>query len=162
MSNYELYEKVLSSLDGDEGTFNAAARNWVEGAENAPFEDDDAKELFSTAKIACAAWRNKAINGRVSKIHMIECIRKIAEKNLPNPYPVEIREYGVDPEKVKLEDEPEAIQGVTIQVEEGKQIALETEAKTAEKVIEEVKSEPVHVLGVVPEEKPGLFKRKKR
>ncbi len=141
MSNYELYERVLSAINEDDGTFNAAARNWIEGSEDAPFEDNEAKELFSMAKIACAAWRNKAINGRVSKLRMIEYVRKIVEKKLPNPYSVKTKEYGINPEKVKLTDEPEAIQGSTVK-------------------------EHVHVLGVVPEdspkeEKPKFFNKRK-
>ena len=111
MSNYELYNKVLSALNEDEGTFNAAARNWVEGAEDVHFEDAEANDLFYTAKVACAAWRNKAINGRVSKLRMISCIRQIANKNLPNPYPKE---------------------------------------ESVQKIEEEV--QPIHVLGVVPEQ----------
>lgn len=147
MSNYKLYERVLSAINEDEGTFNAAARNWIEGADDAPFEDNEAKELFSTAKIACAAWRNKAINGRVSKIRMIECVRKIVEKNLPNPYPVEKREYGIDPEKVKITDDPEAIKGSTVKEHD----AIEPN------------KEQVHVFGVVPEreEKPKFFNKRK-
>lgn len=111
MNSYELYNKVLASVNMDEGTFNAAARNWVEGCDNAPFEDEEASDLFNTAKMACAAWRNKAINGRVSKIRMIECVRKIAAKNLSNPY---------DPNE-KEKEVP-------------------------------VKTEPIHVLGVIPED----------
>ena len=139
MSNYELYNRVLSALNEDEGTFNASARNWIEGADSVSFEDEEANELFNMAKIACAAWRGKAINGRVSKLRMIECVRKIAEKNLPNPYPVETREYGVDPEKVKLVDDPEAIQGST------------------EKEEKKVK----HMFGVIPQYVPEIEEDKK-
>ena len=141
MSNHELYERVLSAINEDEGTFNASARNWIEGADSADFKNEEANQLFSTAKIACSAWRNKAINGRVSKLRMIECVRKIVEMNLPNPYPVETKEFGINPEKIKLADEPEAIQGSTVK-------------------------EPVHVLGVVPEddrkeEKVKFFNKRK-
>ena len=101
MSNYELYEKVIEASKGtDEGTFVAAARNWVEGAEDAPFEGEDARELFSSAKMYCAAWRNKAINGRVSKGRMVSQIRKLAEMGLPNPYK---KEYSVVDDLVKEE-----------------------------------------------------------
>lgn len=86
MNSYELYNKVLSTVNEDEGTFNASARNWIESGKEPNFKDDEANELFYSARLACAAWRNKAINGRVSKLHMIECVRKIAKKNLDNPY----------------------------------------------------------------------------
>lgn len=136
MSNYELYENVINSYHTD--SFSAHARNWIEGADEAHFENNDANELFNKAKYLCFLWRNKAINGRVSKQRMIECVQNIAEMNLPNPYTPETREYGVDPEQVKIVDDPEAIKGST------------------------VKEEPEHVLGVVPEEKKFFGKRKKR
>lgn len=165
MSCAELYNRVLAAFHEDESSFNAAARNWIEGVEDAPFEDEEAKELFANAKHFCAVWRSGAINARISKRRMIDCVRKIAEKNLQNPYKdieVGFRALGVNPEEVKLEDEPQAIQGVTIKVESKEPVASEVAEKTAEKEIKEVKTEPVHVLGVIPEEKPGLFKRKKR
>ena len=153
MSGYELYNKVLEAFDGDEGTFNAAARNWIEGTNEVSFEDNEANELFYAAKIACAAWRNKAINGRISKIRMIENVRKIAEKHLPNPYAEPIEE----PKEEHIEESAEEI------VEEPKA-----------EVVEE-KPEPSHLIGVIPEEnhgikepehrheeKPNLFNRRKR
>ena len=161
MSNYELYERVLSALKEDEGTFNAAARNWIEGADDASFADNEANELFNMAKIACYAWRNKAINGRVSKHRMIEYVRKIAEKNLPNPYP-DVKEYGVNPEKVKLVDEPEAIQGSTVKHVLGvvPEVAEPVKEEVEPKVQAEVKTEPKEEP---KEEKPKFFgKHKKR
>ena len=135
MSSYELYERVISAFKENEDTFSAAARNWIEGSESADFGNEEANDLFYTAKIACATWRSKAINGRISKRRMIECVRKIAEMNLPNPYPA-TKEFGVNPEAVKIVDDPEAIKG------------------------SEVK-EPVHIMGVIPEEKPKLFNKRK-
>lgn len=136
MSNYELYEDVINGLDKE--NFSAYARNWIAGAEEAHFEDMEANELFANAKRYFHLWCSNAINSRISKQRMVECVRKIAEKNLPNPYAPEMREYGVDPEQVKIVDDPEAIKGST------------------------VKEEPEHVLGVVPEEKTFFGKRKKR
>ena len=126
MTNYELYEKVIeASKMEDEGAFNAAARNWIEGSESVNFEDLEANELFAAAKYHCAAWRNKAINGRVGKLRMIECVRKIIEKDLENPYPFE-----------ETKEEP---------VEETKEEAKEEVTKIEPKI--------THVFGVVPEEK---------
>ena len=121
MNKYELYNKVLASVNEDEGTFNAAARNWIEGTENASFNNEEADELYNKAKVCCGLWRKGAINGRISKRRMIDCVRKIAEMKLPNPY---------DPN----EPDPDAV------------------VETAEEVIEEVK-QPIHVLGVIPEDK---------
>lgn len=148
MTSYELYERVMETLNGDEGTFNACARNWIEGAEEPHFEVIEANELFYTAKLACAAWRNKAINGRSSKIRMINCVRKIAEMNLPNPYQ-KVKEYGIMSADVAIKDDPEAIKGST-------QIEKE-EPKPVEKV-----TEPTHVLGIIPEEKKTIFNKHKK
>lgn len=164
MSNYELYDRVIAALKEDEGNFNAAARNWIEGVEDAPFDNEEAKELFSRAKYYCAAWRSKGINSRISKLRMIECVRKIAEMELGNPYVKSgFRMLGVVPDETKLVDEPEAIQGTTLPKE-----AVDAVAETplvnvinAEELEKAVKKTE-HVLGVIPEEKPGLFKRKKR
>lgn len=166
MSCAELYDRVLAALHEDESSFNAAARNWIEGAEDAPFEDEEAKELFANAKHFCAVWRSGAINARISKRRMIECARKIAEKNLENPYKdieTGFRALGVNPGEVKLEDEPEAIQGTTLPKEAVDAFAEAplVNAVSAEEIEKAVKKTE-YVLGVVPEEKPGLFKRKKR
>ena len=156
MSNYELYDRVIAALKEDEGNFNAAARNWIEGVDDAPFDNEEAKELFSRAKYYCAAWRSKSINSRISKQRMIECVRKIAEMELGNPYVKSgFRMLGVEPEKVKLKDEENAIQGETIK-EEPKETIKEIKER-----VKEIK-EPEHVLVVIPEEKPHLFSRKKR
>ena len=164
MSNYELYDKVITALKADEGSFNAAARNWIEGVEDAPFDNEEAKELFSRAKYYCAAWRSKGINSRISKQRMIECVRKIAEMELGNPYVKSgFRMLGVAPDETKLVDEPEAIQGTTLPME-----AIDAVAETplvnaiSAEEIEKAAKKTEHVLGVVPEEKSGLFKRKKR
>ena len=163
MSNYELYNKVLSAVNEDEGTFNAAARNWIESADAAPFEDEEAVDLFYTAKMACAAWRNKAINGRVSKLRMIESVRKIAAKKLANPYP-EVEEKV---EEIKEEVKPEEIEE---KVEEKKHIfgviedvmmgyeqydGIDHEKDAEKEVKEESKEEP-------KEEKRFFNKRKNR
>ena len=123
MNSYELYKRVLEALKEDEGTFNAAARNWIESGKDPNFKNDEANELFSTAKLCDAAWRNKAINGKVSKRKMIECVRKIAEMNLPNPY---------DP-KEKVE-EPKIEEPVEKKVEEPKKhiLGVIPEAKAEE------------------------------
>ena len=86
MNKYELYDRVLSAINEDEGTFNAAARNWVEGAEASNFNNETANELFAKAKQSCAAWRGGAINARISKRRMVDYVRQIVEMNLPNPY----------------------------------------------------------------------------
>lgn len=145
MSNFELYEKVLSTLNDEESSFNAAARNWVEGADEAGFENEEANELFRQAKRHCAVWRSTAINSRISKFRMIDCVRKIAEMNLPNPYTEEPKEevkeepkeFGINSPEIKIENEPEAINGWTEKPEK-------------------------KIFGVVEEEKKIFGRRKKR
>ena len=111
MSNQELYDKVIEAYrSGDENLFNAAARNWIEGAENAQFNDPELNDLFDKAKRCCNAWRNKAINGRVSKIRMINCVRAIAEKGLANPYNPNEKIEEVKQE----EDKPEEINKIHV------------------------------------------------
>lgn len=91
-----LYNKVIEAHKaGDENMFAAAAKNWMCEAEEAPFEDAEAKELFSKAKRNYRIWKSGAISSRVSKLRMIECVRKIAEKNLPNPYVAKVEEKPV-------------------------------------------------------------------
>lgn len=151
MNSAELYDNVLAALHEDEGTFNAAVRNWIEGAEEPHFDDEEANELYARAKHHCVVWRSNAINSRYAKRQMVDCVRQIAEKGLHNPYKeieAGFRMLGVVPDETKLVDEPEAIQGSTLPNEETKK--------------DEAAEKPVRVLGVVPEEKPGLFKRKKR
>jgi len=86
MNKYELYNRVVEMKDADEGTFIACARNWIEGADESNFNNEEADELFAKAKQYCMLWRKEAINGRISKRRMIDCVRKIVEMNLPNPY----------------------------------------------------------------------------
>jgi len=152
MNSYELYEKVIAASSLDESAFNVAAKNWIGCTEEAPFEDENAKELYSKAKICYVKWKNKTIDGNISKQRMINYVREIAKMNLPNPYKWEPLivipvEEPKEESKVELVEEP---------VEEPKTIAEVN-------VFEEKKKEPQRVLGVVPEEKPHLFgKNKKR
>lgn len=143
MNSFELYEKVLAALSLDEGAFNVAAKSWIGNTEEAPFENEEAKELYGKAKIYYTKWRNKTIDGNISKQRMINCVREIAKKNLPNPYKWE-------PPVLVMEEVKE----------EGKVVE---EPKTIAEVNMSEKEEPQHILGVVPEEKPHLFgKNKKR
>ena len=135
MQNYELYSKVQEALNKDEGTFNAAARNWIEQAEEANFNDQEANELFSKAKVCCVKWRKGSIDGRISKQRMIDCVRSIMEKNLPNP-------YTYVEEKTEKEEEHKE-----------EKAAIETKEQSTIQ----------HLLGVIPEdEKNHFFKAKKR
>lgn len=164
MNNIELYNDVLNALNKDEGSFNAAARNWIEGVDEAPFEDDEAKELFAKAKNYCAIWRSGAINSRVSKRRMIACVRQIAEKGLHNPYKdvdAGFRLLGVMPENTEeTQDNPDEL----LPVEEPLENSTEEIETPAEIEIVEKSQEVQHVLGVVPEqeEKPHLFNRRKK
>lgn len=133
MNKYGLYNRVLEAKNEDEGTFTAVARNWIEGAETAEFNNEEANQLFADAKRYCSLWRNKAINGKVSKLRMVACVKKIAEMDLPNPYDKN------EPEPVV--EEPKA--------EEPKESYFVSEIAAA---VEEIKQEPIKVLGVLPED----------
>lgn len=153
MNKYQLYEKVMKATPD---TFVAAARNWVEGADYAPFVNEEAKMLFSDAKRYCAAWRNKAIDGRISKSRMVNAVQKIVDMNLPNPYdPKE-----PDPAEIVAMPVTEPVAG-TVEVPAEEKVS---EEKSAKEIIEEPAKETTHVLGVVPEEKEekGFFSRRKK
>lgn len=157
---YELYEKVLGALkSGDENYFNAAARNWIEGTEEAPFENEEAVNLYANAKHYCSLWRNKAINGRISKQRMIDCVKQIAEMNLPNPYPA-FKAFGVIDPEVKVTEEKEEISGWTVKEQATEKPTEKPVEKPVEKTAEKEKK-PEHVMGVVPEKK-GIFGKHKR
>lgn len=148
MSCAELYDKAMHAYTDPNETFNAHARNWIVEAEDAPFENEEAKELFYQAKRYCRIWMSGAINARISRLRMFECVGKIAEMGLPNPYPKE-----EEPVEIKEETEEHAEETV--------------EVKKAEEEKAEEKPEVQHILGVIPEppseEKSHLFsKRKKR
>ena len=145
MNSYELYNKVLSAMNEDEGVFNAAARNWIESGKEPNFKNEEAKNLFYAAQIACKAWRNKAINGRVSKQRMIEYVRKIAEMNLANPY--DPNEKTEEPENNQVK-EPEVNKKEEVHV-----LGVVPEEKNV--VVKEPKEEP-------KEEKHLFGKRKNR
>ena len=135
MNSYELYNRVLSAVNEDEGTFNACARNWIESGKDPNFKNDEANELYYTAKMACNAWRSKAINGRVSKGKMINCVRKIAEMKLDNPYdPNEkVKESVIEEPKVKKEEKVHVL-GV---IPEPKQETLEDHISAGDESKEE-------------------------
>lgn len=134
MNSYELYNRVIETKDGDEGTFNACARNWIEGTEKAPFENEEALELYAAARHLCKLWRGNAINAKISKRRMIANVKKIADMNLPNPY---------DPNEKK----PEV-------VEETPAVAELVKAEEEKK--EETK---VHILGVLPDQEEKVEKK---
>ena len=134
MRNYDLYNKLMEvSKLNDENAFNAAARNWVEGVKEAPFEDEKAKEMFLNAKHHACVWRSGAINSRVSKRRMLAEVRKIVDLELPNPY--DPNEKDVEEIKEEVKEEPKA----EIKEEPKKEVAAEK------------KEEPIKVLGVVPD-----------
>lgn len=145
MTNSELYLKVLDAYkSNDENYFTAAAINWVQNAESAPFEDSSVRELFSKAKANCKTWRSQAINRRVSKIRMIQNIRDIAKMNLPDPY-LKDKETTDEPVVTWVTEDPD--------LEQIKYLAEKTLPKPTEEQIEEIiKKTPQHILGVLPEE----------
>ena len=155
MTNSELYLKVLDAYkSNDENYFTAAAINWVQNAESAPFEDSSVRELFSKAKANCKTWRSQAINRRVSKIRMIQNIRDIAEMNLPDPY-LKDKETTDEPIIVWVTEDP-VLERVEDHVDAADKTSVE---ETVQKT--PVRKEPQHILGVVPERNINSFKSKR-
>ena len=149
MNKYGLYNRVLETMGGDEGTFIASVRNLVEAVDEVSFNNEEADELFGKAKNCCMLWRKGAINGRISKRRMVEYVRKIAEMGLPNPF---------DP------NEPEPV--VEEPVVEAPAVEKEVVKETAEKEAKEKKV----ILGVVdeipfaeePKEEKHFFGKRKK
>ena len=158
MNSYELYNRVLSAANEDEGTFNACARNWIESGKDPNFKNDEANELFYAAKLACAAWRNKAINGRVSKLKMIECVRKITEKDLPNPYDPNEK----DPEQQIAELVKEEVKEPEVKPVEEKKYVLGVPDEYADMGAEEPVVEKKEVATEEPKEEKRFFGKKKK
>lgn len=126
MTNEELYDKLIEAYqENDENHFAAAARNWVENAENAPFKNEEANALLGSAKHHRNLWISGGISSRVSKIRMIECVRKIMEMDIDNPY--------CEPIIAKEKHEPKHILGVIPEIKSEPEII--PEEKPAEKHI---------------------------
>ena len=109
MNKYGLYNRVLETMGGDEGTFIASIRNFVEGVDEVNFNNEEADELFAKAKQCCMFWRQGAINGRISKRRMVEAVRKIAEMGLPNPFDPNEQEPIIEEPVVEVTPEVEAV-----------------------------------------------------
>lgn len=94
---YELYENVIKAYhENNNELFIAAARNWIEGTSENPFENREAHEYFFNANKSYRAWIRGGIDSRSAKVRMISNIRKIAEMGLPNPY-----DKNEKPKKIK-------------------------------------------------------------
>ncbi len=148
----ELYDLMMEAYHaGDDGLFEARARNWIVNAETAFFNDSEADEWFAQAKMYCRIWQSNQINSRSSRVKMMKYAHMIAEKDLPNPYPEEVV-VEETPEEI-MEEVPE----IPEIVKEVPEVTSTEEVTTAETV------NTNHVLGVVPEEPKHFFtKRKKR
>lgn len=144
----ELYDKLLYAYkSGNEELFAASTRNWLTEEGENPFEENSpAYQLYFTALMYYKKWRAKVINYRNSKVQMIECAKKIAELNLPNPYPEE--QHVVEPEPVHVlgvmpEAEPEIEPVAETQVEPQiePQIEIDPEANIETEPVKEEKED---------------------
>lgn len=145
----ELYDLMMEAYHaGDDGLFEARARNWIVNAETAFFNDSEADEWFAQAKMYCRIWQSNQINSRSSRVKMMKYAHMIAEKDLPNPYPEEVVVEEI-PEEI-----PEAVHETVVEAPE----VIPIEEVTTDETVN-----TNHVLGVVPEEPKHFFtKRKKR
>jgi len=109
---FELYEKFIESYkSGNEDAFNAAARNFIEAAEENPFQTNTKEhDLFFKAKSNNKRWHRGGIDMRVSKRTMYQLLNQLAELNIENPYKKVEKKIE---KKEKTEDkQPQVILGV--------------------------------------------------
>lgn len=149
MTNKELYDSFISYAQNRE--FEKAVgvgASWLYQEKQNPFQTNTKEhELFFKAKKAMEKWQLGGIDSRVSRVRMEKHLVELGTLNALNPYnPVEagFRVLGVVPEKKE-----EAKAATNVPVED------------AEPITGNQKNELTHVLGVIPEEKPKFFKRRK-
>lgn len=94
---FELYDKLINAYKSEnEDSFSAAARNWIEAEENAPFNNDEYNEFYYAAKRNCRIWRSNAINSRSARVKMINNVRELMKLGVPNPYTPEPQESAAE------------------------------------------------------------------
>ena len=141
---FALYEKFIDTYkNGTNSEFEAAAFNFISAEPENKFEGEGAELLFK-AGIMYRRWRTQSISCKHARKEMFVLLKQLADMDLPNPYDKPEEEEVVEPEPEVVEPEPETV---------------EPEPEVVEEVVNE---EPVHVLGVVPEEKKSFFGRHKK
>lgn len=141
---FALYEKFIDTYkNGTNSEFEAAAFNFISAEPENKFEGEGAELLFK-AGIMYRRWRTQSISCKHARKEMFVLLKQLADMDLPNPYDKPEEEEVIEPEPEVVEPEPETV---------------EPEPEVVEEVVNE---EPVHVLGVVPEEKKSFFSRHKK
>ena len=135
---YELYDQFIEAYkNGTEGQFEAAAFNYIANESDNPFTGN-AAEVFFKAGIMYRRWKTQSISCKRARKELFVLMKELADMDLPNPYRKgEVKEEVVEPEPNTVHEEPEVVE--TVQLDE-----------------------PVHVTGVVPEEKKSFFGRHKK
>lgn len=143
---FALYEKFIDTYkNGTNSEFEAAAFNFISAEPENKFEGEGAELLFK-AGIMYRRWRTQSISCKHARKEMFVLLKQLADMDLPNPYGEEKQEEKPDLEPENPEEE-----------------VVEPEPETTEEEPEVVElEEPVHVLGVVPEEKRSFFGRHKK
>lgn len=140
---FALYEKFIDTYkNGTNSEFEAAAFNFISAEPENKFEGEGAELLFK-AGIMYRRWRTQSISCKHARKEMFVLLKQLADMDLPNPYDKPEEEEVIEPEPEVVEPEPETVE----------------EPEVVEEVVNE---EPVHVLGVVPEEKKSFFSRHKK
>ena len=140
---FALYEKFIDTYkNGTNSEFEAAAFNFITAEPENKFEGEGAELLFK-AGIMYRRWRTQSISCKHARKEMFVLLKQLADMDLPNPYDKPEEEEVIEPEPEVVEPEPETVE----------------EPEVVEEVVNE---EPVHVLGVVPEEKKSFFSRHKK
>ena len=141
---FALYEKFIDTYkNGTNSEFEAAAFNFISAEPENKFEGEGAELLFK-AGIMYRRWRTQSISCKHARKEMFVLLKQLADMDLPNPYDKPEEEEVIEPEPEVVEPEPETV---------------EPEPEVVEEVVNE---KPVHVLGVVPEEKKSFFSRHKK
>lgn len=140
---FALYEKFIDAYkNGTNSEFEAAAFNFISAEPENKFEGEGAELLFK-AGIMYRRWRTQSISCKHARKEMFVLLKQLADMDLPNPYDKPEEEEVIEHEPEVVEPEPETVE----------------EPEVVEEVVNE---EPVHVLGVVPEEKKSFFSRHKK
>jgi len=151
----ELYDSFMDyHKNNKENEAVGIAVEWLGKEDTNPFKSDTLEHgLFFKAKRALQKWNKGGIDYRVSRVRMERFIKELAQLEAANPYSADDAPKAVEAEPAA---EEKADEKVIDSVLEGTPITNK-EIDEALKKLEE----PTVVLGVVPEQKPKFFKRRK-
>jgi len=148
MTKYEIFEKLIKAYkDGNDAGFQFFTFALLEQETENPYRlEYEEHSLFSSVPILYKQYKRNAVGSKKAAADIVNAMKRIMAASTMNPYgdffnqakpadnePDNSVDFGVDPSKVKIVDEPEAIMGQTV-------------------------SEPKirHVFGVIPKYEPTI------